>query len=229
MDTSAKRKLVAGAAAVLVVVGAGAAVAANKLGSPNEERQAVIADAAKQLGIAPAKLDAALKTALKHRVDAAVAAGRITKEQGEELKARIDSGDGPLFPAGGHRPHGFGHEGHHELKLDAAATYLGLSEEQLRTELESGKTLAQIATAHGKTPEGLVKALVDAASKKLDEAVAAGRLTRAEADSLLKGLEQRITDFVNGRFPRPFRDHPGMRGFHGGAPGLFGTPPRRHA
>ena len=58
----------------------------------------MIADAAKQLGIAPAKLDAALKTALKHRVDAAVAAGRLTKAQGDALKARIDSGDGPLFP-----------------------------------------------------------------------------------------------------------------------------------
>src|SRR5580765_3736905 len=174
MEASAKRKLVAGAAAVLVVVGAGAAVAANKLSSPKAERQAVIADAAKQLGIAPAKLDAALKTALKHRVDAAVAAGKLTKAQGEALKARIDSGDGPLFPAGGHRPHGFGHEVHHGLKLDAAATYLGLTEEELRTELESGKTLSQIATAHGKTPDGLVSALVDAASKKLDEAVTAG-------------------------------------------------------
>ena len=229
MEASAKRKLVAGAAAVLVVVGAGAAVAANKLASPKAERQAVIADAAKQLGIAPAKLDAALKTALKHRVDAAVAAGRLTKAQGDALKARIDSGDGPLFPAGGHRSHGFGHDGRHELKLDAAATYLGLTEEQLRTELESGKTLAQIATAHGKTPEGLVNALVDAASKKLDKAVAAGWLTRAEADSLLKGLKQHITDFVDGRLPKPFRDHPGMRGFHGGPPGMFGPPPRRRA
>jgi hypothetical protein len=184
----------------------------------------VIADAAKQLGIEPAKLSAALKTALKHRVDAAVEAGRLTKAQGDALKARIDSGRMPLFPVGGRHPQGFGH---HELKLDAASAYLGVSEEQLRTELESGKTLAQIATAHGKTAAGLVDALVAAARKKLDEAVAAGRLTRAEADSLLTGLEQRITDFVNGRFPRPFREHRGMRGFGGGPPGMFGHPRRR--
>jgi hypothetical protein len=52
-------------------------------------------------------------------------------------------------------------------------------------------------------------------------------LTRAEADSLLTGLEQRITDFVNGRFPQPFREHRGMRGFRGGPPGMFGHPRRR--
>jgi polyhydroxyalkanoate synthesis regulator phasin len=227
MDTSARHKLTAGAAAVLVIAGGGVAVGAKAFSSPKRESQAVIADAAKQLGIEPAKLSAALKGALKHRVDAAVESGRLTKAQGDALKARIDSGKMPLFPGAGRHPHGYGF-GHHALKLDAAAAYLGLTEEQLRTELESGKTLAQIATAHGKTAAGLVDALVAAAHKKVDEAVAAGRLTRAEANSLLAGLERRITAFVNGRFPQPIRHHLGMRGFRGGPPGMFG-PPRRHA
>jgi hypothetical protein len=228
MDTSAKRKLAAGAAAALVLAGGGVAVGATTFGSPKEESQAVIDDAAKQLGIAPSKLSDALKTALENRVDAAVEAGRLSKAEGDALKTRIESGNVPLFPPGpprGFRDHdGFRHHGPH---LDTAATYLGLTEAQLRTELQSGKTLAQIATAHGKTAEGLVGALVAAAGKKLDEAVAAGRLTRAEADSMLAGLKERITDFVNGRFPRPFRDHRGMRGFGVGphAPhALFGPP-----
>jgi len=218
MHMSAKHKLVAGAAAVLVVAGGGAAIGANTFGSPKEESQAVIDDAAKQLGIAPSKLSDALKTALKNRVDAAVEAGRLSKAEGDALKARIESaGVVPLFPVGP-RPHGFGHHG---PNLDAAASYLGLTEAQLRTELQSGKTLAQVATAHGKTVEGLVGALVAEAGKKLDAAVAADRLTRAEADSMLAGLKERITDFVNGRFPRPFRDH---RGFRGGPHAPFGPP-----
>lgn len=215
----AKRKLAAGAVAALVVAGGGVAVGATQLGSPREESQAVIADAAKQLGIEPAKLSGALKKALENRVDAAVAAGRLTKAEGDALKARIESGEVPLFSMG--RGHGFLHHG---AKLDAAATYLGITEAQLRTELESGKTLAQIATTHGKTAEGLVQALLAAAKEKLDAAVTAGRLTRAEADSLLAGLKDRITDLVNGRFPRPFGEHRGMRGFHRGPPPLFGPP-----
>ena len=215
----ARRKLVAGAAAALAVAGGGVAVGATAFGSPKEESQAVIADAAKQLGIEPAKLSAALKQALENRVDAAVAAGRITKAQGDALKARIESGEVPLFPAGGH--HVFRHHG---PNLDTAATYLGITEAQLRTELEGGKTLAQIAAAHGKTAEGLVDALLKAAKAKLDAAVTAGRLTRAEADSMLAGLKDRISDFVNGRFPQPFGDHHGRRGFRGGPPAFFGPP-----
>ena len=222
-----KRKLAAGAFAALAVAGGGVAVGATQFGSPKEESQAVIADAAKQLGIEPAKLSAALKKALENRVDAAVAAGRLTKEQGDALKARIQSGEAPLFPAG--RPHGFGLRHHrHGPNLDAALTYLGLTAAQLRTELRSGKTLAEIAKAHGKTAEGLVQAFVDGAKEKLDAAVTAGRLTRAEADEMLEGLKERITDFVNGRFPGRFGEHRGARGFHRGPPGaLFGPPPGR--
>ena len=61
MDGSLKRKVVAGAAAALAVGGAGAGNAATKLShSPREESQAVVNDAAKQLGVEPSKLSAAL-------------------------------------------------------------------------------------------------------------------------------------------------------------------------
>src|SRR6266498_666444 len=95
METSAKRKLAAGAAVALLAAGGGAAVAASKFGTPKEQSQAVVADAAKQLGIEPAKLSDALKKALENRVDAAVAAGRLSKDQADALKERIESGGLP--------------------------------------------------------------------------------------------------------------------------------------
>ena len=97
---------IAGATAVAAaLIGGGAAIAADRL-TPTEESDAVVADAAKQLGIDASKLNAALKQALENRVDAAVAAGRITKTQGDEMKARIAAGDVPLVgvgPGGGLR------------------------------------------------------------------------------------------------------------------------------
>src|SRR6478609_8158764 len=175
--SSLKPKVIAGAVAGLAVAGGGAAVAANQLGSPKQESQAVLNDAAKQLGVQPSALSAALKKALENRVDDAVAAGRLTKAQGDELKQRIESGDMPLFGGPGLGP-GFHHHGPFG-GLDAAATYLGLTDAQLRTQLESGKSLADVAKAQGKTVDGLVQAMVDAAKKKLDAAVAAGRLTQS--------------------------------------------------
>ena len=161
-----------------------------------------LAQIAKAHGKTAEGLVQALVDAAKKKLDAAVTAGRLTRAQGElDARGAEESHHRPR-----QRQRFLGDSASTAAstgpKLDAAATYLGMTEAQLRTELRSGKTLAQIAKAHGKTAEGLVQALVDAAEKKLDAAVKAGRLTRAEADEMLTGLKERITDFVNGRFPR---------------------------
>lgn len=52
--------------------------------------------------------------------------------------------------------------------LTAAATYLGLSEADLRTQLHSGKTLAAVAAAQGKSESGLRDAMVAAATKAIE-------------------------------------------------------------
>jgi hypothetical protein len=205
-----RRKVIAGAAAALAVGGAGAGVAATKLAdSPSAESKAIVNDAAKSLGVEPSKLEAALKKAMEGRIDAAVAAGRLTKAQGEELKQRIESGDFPLFgpPAFGPgfgMPHPFFHG------LDAAASYLGLTEEQLESRLESGKTLAQIAKAEGKSVDGLKAAMIKDTKAKLDAAVKAGKLTKADEQKVLKDLEQRIDDLVDGQLRLRFREHRGF-------------------
>jgi len=192
MKLNRKTKIVVGAAALLSAAGAGAAVAASKDSSPSSESKAVIDDAAKQLGISSSKLSDALKKALNDRVDAAVAEGRITKAEGDALKQRIASSDFPLV-GGLHR--GFGHFGFGGV--EAAAGYIGITEAQLRTELEGGKSLAQVATAHGKSVDGLVNTLFADAKSKLDDAVSAGRLTTSQETEMLNGLKDRITNKVN--------------------------------
>lgn len=215
MITRHKRAIAAGAVAALAIAGGGAAVAATKSSSPQADSQAAVDDAAAQLGISSSKLTDALETALENRVDAAVAAGTITAAQGKELKARIEAGDVPLLAVGG-GPHGGPGFGRHAggPGLDAAATYLGITEAQLHTALESGKTLADVAKANGKTADGLVAALVAEAKSHLADEVAAGRITKAQQTQILSDLEQHITDMVNGQLPD--------RG--PGGPG-FGPPP----
>jgi hypothetical protein len=193
MKLNRKAKIVIGAAAVLAATGAGAAVAASQGSSPSSESKAVIDDAAEELGIPSSKLGDALRKALSSRVDAAVAAGRITKAEGDAIKERIASDAFPLL--GGLHP-GFGHHGFFG-RLEAAAGYIGITEAQLRTELQSGKSLAQVATAHRKSVDGLIDALVAAAKDKLDSAVSAGRLTKAQETEMLSVLKDRITSAVN--------------------------------
>jgi hypothetical protein len=189
------RKIAVGGAALAATVGAGGAIAATQL-NPKQESQAVVNDAAEQLGVEPSELREALEDALANRVDKAVEAGRLTEEQGAELKERIESGDVPLVGLGGP---GFGHRVHHVGDLDAAASYLGMTEANLMAALEGGKTLAQIAEDRGKSVDGLVNALVDEAEAELAAAVDAGQLTDAQRDSMLSGLKERITRLVNER------------------------------
>jgi hypothetical protein len=215
-----RRKVIAGAAAALAVGGAGAGVAATKLvnQSPSEESKAIVNDAAKNLGVTPTKLSAAIKKAFSDRIDAAVAAGRLTKAQGEELKQRIQSDDFPLFGPPGLGPRGF-FPGPHPFfhGLDGAATYLGLTEDQLRTRIDSGKTLAEIAEAQGKSVAGLKATLVKDTKSKLDAAVKAGRMSKADEQRVLQSLDSRIDDLVNGKLRERFFEHRGFgfRGFRG--------------
>ncbi len=193
-----RTKLAAGAGAALAVVGAGGALAANQL-SPSEESRAVVEDAAKQLGVDPAKLSDALRQALENRIDEAVKAGRLTEEQGQAMKQRLEADDLPLFggPGFGHR--GFAQRGFRDL--DAAAAFLGVEEDALSERLRDGDTLAEVAKEKGKSVDGLVSAIVAATTKRIDEAVAAGRITKAQRDAIVAGLKERTTAIVNGDFP----------------------------
>jgi polyhydroxyalkanoate synthesis regulator phasin len=207
-----KRKVIAGAAAALAVGGAGAGIAATKLrDSPSAESKAIVEDAAKQLGVQPQALSDAIKKALSDRVDKAVEAGRLTKEQGAELKKRIAADEFPLFGPPAFGPHfGAPHPFFHGL--DAAATYLGLTDAQLRSRLNGGKTLAEIAKAENKSVDGLKNAMQKDAKEKLDAEVKAGRLSKDDETQVLKDLDSRIDELVNAQLRMQFRDHRGFGG-----------------
>jgi hypothetical protein len=222
-----KRAIALGAAVLAVAGGGGAAVAATSgSSSPNDFMDSV----AKHLGISRDKLDDATKAAAIDQVDAQLKAGQITKDHADELKKRIEAGDIPPF--GGLRGPGFGSGGAPGgpggpgglLKagigdsLAAAAKYLGLSESDLRGQLNDGKSLADVAKAQSKDLDGLKQAILAAAKSDLDKAVSDKRLTQSQADDVYDRLKNGIDDMVNGQLRLRFRGPGGP-----GVPGLFRT------
>ncbi len=217
-----KRVLVIGAAALAVAVGAGAAIAETSgVFDPKAEHDAFEAAVAKNLGVTTQKLAGAYKAAALERLAAAVAAGTITEEQATEMRSRIESGTfpGPGGMMGGPDIHG-PRAGH----LNAAADYLGLDVATLVTKLQAGQSLADIAKAQGKSVDGLKQTLIADAKKELDQAVKDGRITAAQRDEALSGIESRIDDMVNRTGPP---DHGGP-GFGPpswqGRPDMWGSP-----
>lgn len=98
--------------------------------------------------------------------------------------------------------------------LSAAATYLGLSTDALRTQLETGKSLADVATAQGKSVSGLEDALLANLKTDLDADVTSGRITTDQETRILADAKTRIaTQVARAGLP------PG-RGDHGDRAGL---------
>ena len=137
-----------------------------------------------------------------------------------KLEARLAKDDAPLFALGGgpgDRHGGLrGGPGGGPVSFDAAASYIGITTAELRTQLSSGKTLVAIATANGKTADGLKAALTAAATKDLDAAVSAGKLTQAQETKILADLPTRLDHEIN-------EAHTGGPDGPGGGPG--GPPP----
>jgi hypothetical protein len=225
-NLGSKRMVVAAAATLAVVGGAAAAVAATGGGSRGSD---FLDSVAKHLGVSPQKLEDATKAAAVDQVDADLAAGRITKAQADELKARIEAGDGVLGGPGGPGfgrggggfaiPLGPGFAGKPFIanELAAAAKYLGLSESDLRTKLEAGQSLADVAKAQSKDLAGLEQAILDTAKADLDKAVADKDLTQSQADDILANLKAHIDNVANGSLR--FRGPGGP-----GGPGHLGRP-----
>ena len=196
-----RRRAAIGVVGLAALGGGGAAVAASKGSSqsPQAQTSAIVADAAGQLGVSPTALTAAIKKAMVDQIEAQVTAGTITKAQATAMEARLAKADAPLFALGGGGDHGHGRggPGGRGMSLDAAATYIGVTATELRTQLAAGKTLATIATDNGKTVDGLKAALTTAATKDLDAAVTAGRLTAAQETKILADLPARLDQEIN--------------------------------
>jgi len=128
--------------------------------------------------------DGKLKTVL----DALVAKGVITQAQeGAIIDAlKADHKDHPKIK---------------EFVGDVAKSsvdYLGLPAEQVKKDLHAGKSLGEIANATpGKSRDGLLTFLDDAANKRIAAAVDAGKITKDQAEKLRTKVDEAIVRIVD--------------------------------
>ena len=253
-----KHKLVVGLVGLLAVGGAGGAYAATQ--SETGGRQQLLDDVARRLNVTPSQLRAAMQGALLDRLGQAVKAGALTQAQADRIKRRIEQGEFPGLGGGFGRPRlgrpglgrpdfelpglgprrlepregGPGEPGfpRHGL-LGTAAHYLGLSATALVGDLRSGKTLAQVAQARGRSVTGLEQAMVAAVKARLDRLVRSGWISEAQSQRRMSRLTAQIDQLVRrGRIepaPGPAGGGPGpgggVPGPGGGVPGQIGNPP----
>jgi len=185
--------LVGGLAAALIV-GWGALVLAPGAGAQEEETRPprILERVARKLGIDVETLEAAFKEARLDAVDEALAAGRINDEQAANARERIEQGKPPLRLARARAMH----HARHAI-LTSAATALGITPDELRTELQAGASIASVAAERGVSIDAVKAQIVADAETKLAEFVAQGRIDQARADAALARLTDRLDQIVN--------------------------------
>ena len=78
-----------------------------------------------------------------------------------------------------------------------AAKALGMTEAELTTELQAGKSIADVAKAKNVDLDKVIAALTAGFKAHLDEEVASGEHTQAEVDAKLAEFKTRVTTMVN--------------------------------
>jgi len=192
-----------------------------------------VADVAKAKNIDLATVKAALLAEAKAHIDAEVAAGKHTAAEGvaklAEVTSRIDT---MLTTAGlpARGPHGEGGKGGPGKFMSATlATTLKLTQEELKTQLHSGKSLADVAKAQSVDIADVKSVLTSDFTAHLAEEVTSGEHTQAEADAKLAEFKTNLDTMVNrvgpaGGMKGEGRGPGGPGGRHGHGPVGQGAP-----
>lgn len=120
-----------------------------------------LADIAAEKGVAEQQVIDTLVQQATQRIDQAVQNGKLTQDKADQMKAKladrvkamVEKKGGPAFSK-----HEHGEKGG---QLKEVATVLGITPQDLMTQLKQGKSIAQIAQDKGMTEDQVVNALLD--------------------------------------------------------------------
>jgi len=118
----------------------------------------------------------------------------------EEQKQRFASNLDAWIDAKPGADRAFGKSGHltGDADLSAIAEALGLTSDELKTQLKTGKSIADLAADKGVDVQALVESQKTAIEKRVNEALQAGELTQEQADEKLAKAGEKAERIVNG-------------------------------
>lgn len=193
------------AAAAVAVAGAGAAIGVAATSGGDDPQEAFADALSDQVGteVTAEDLQAAREQVAKERLDEAVASGRITQEEADEMLQRLQELPEMREKAQAAR----------EASQAPIAEALGVTTEELHEARHDGTTLLELAEEKGVSREDL-----EAAVKKGIQAGASASGRTAPTGEDLEDMVDRIVE-------REGRGGPGPGRGHGrGGPGGFGGP-----
>jgi len=157
--------------------------------------------------------------------------GSVTNTDPTSPAGNTNAAGSPMVEGKNHQGHGPG-KGHGQGG-EAVATALGITVDELKTELTSGKSIADVAKAKNVDIAKVIAAMTAQMKTHLAEEVASGKHTQAEADAKLAEFTARATEMVNkvgglqaGHKGRGHGPHGKREGAPAGMPGAQNTSAR---
>lgn len=187
-----KKYIITSIAGVIIATGiaaGGAVFAASTTGTTFLERVATV------LGVDSTKLTDAIKQVSTEDVNQMLSDGKITQTQANEMKQHIQDGEfrglgGPMM-----------HERNENLRfefMDSLATYIGMTRDEIKTELDKGTKLADLITSKAKTVEEVKSYLTSEATTFVDKQLSDSKITQDEADKFKTNLSTMLDDILSG-------------------------------
>jgi len=160
---------------------------------------------ASRLGIDEAKLKTDIIGAIGDTLDQAVKDGKITQAQAGQIKndmgQGINSGNFPFFGFGkGHGRFPGYKMGRFEFDTLGPAEFakaLDMNEQDLINELNSGKSIAQVAQEHNVDLNQVKQTVLADVKSQLDTAVKNGTVTQSHADNVYQKISNNIDNLLN--------------------------------
>jgi len=167
---------------------------------------------ASNLGKSQSEVQKAISDALNQTIDDAVKNGDLTQSQANSIKAKLSSNTSAGQCAGGLRTipgiarGGFGpfFGGARFNEMNEVAKALGLTTAQLQQDLQSGKTVQQLASAQGMDEAAFRTKLASVTKADLDQQVTSGNLTQNQENAILQRIQNGPLPFWNGVPPKGF-------------------------
>ena len=169
-----------------------------------------LAEIAEANGIDQQTVIGSLTAALDTELDEAVANGDLTEEEAADIRADVVERITTFVEEGepaGERGWGRDRDDDRGEQMEELAEIIGTDADSLRTALQDGQTLAQIAESNGVDPQAVEDAVVDRINEWIDQAVADGRLTEAEAVEIRAEVVEEAADLVEGVYTKPSLGH----------------------
>jgi len=158
------------------------------------------------LGIRVEQYDSAVVQARDKTLDDAVTEGWLTQDQADQMKQRMENAPDGMM--GGGMGRGFDGRGHGMMGaegvnlLAVAAEKLGMTEADLMTALQSGQTIAQVATDKGVDAQTIADAYIAQLTTNLNQEVTDGKITQKQADWTVEQAKTQVTEQLNGTWEK---------------------------